>query len=71
MDDFRGPTGDGSRLVLDGDAESRLLLPEEGNEPLRHSSNTSVLPTSLKPVSDGRTRIGGTVVTSLFPAASM
>lgn len=69
MDDFRGPTGDGSRLVLEGDAESRLLFPEEGNEPLRHSSNTSVLPTSLKSVSDGRTRIGGTVVSPVLGAA--
>lgn len=61
MEDFRGPSGDGSRLVLDGDGESRLLFPGEGNEPLRHPSSTSALPASLNPVSDGRTRMGGTV----------
>lgn len=61
MEDFRGPTGDGSRLVLEGDGDSRLLLPGGGNDPLRHSSSASALPPSLKPVSEGRTRIGGTV----------
>lgn len=61
VEDFRGPSGDGSRLLLDGDGDSRLLFPGEGNEPLRCSSSTSALPTSLKSVSEGRTRMGGTV----------
>lgn len=61
VEDFRGPSGDGSRLLLDGDGESRLLFPGEGHEPLRHSSSTSALPASLNSVSDGRTRIGGTL----------
>lgn len=61
VEDFRGPRGDGNRLVLDGDGESRLMFPGELKEPLRHSSSSSALPASLKPVSDGRTRMGGTV----------
>lgn len=70
MDDFRGPTGDGRRLVLDVDAESRLLFPEEGKEPLRHSSSTSAPSASLNSVSDGRMRIGGTVVSPVLGAAA-
>lgn len=58
MEDFRGPTGDGSRLLLDGD--SRWLLPGEGNDPLRLPSSTSALSRSVEPESDGRTRMGGT-----------
>lgn len=61
VEDFRGPSGDGSRLVLEGDGDSRLLLTDEGNEPLRQPSRTSALPVSVKPASEGRTRIGGTV----------
>lgn len=58
VEDFRGPTGDGSRLLLDGD--SKWLLPGEGNEPLRLPSSTSALSGSVEPESDGRTRMGGT-----------
>lgn len=60
VEDFRGPSGDGSRLVLEGDGDSRLLLTDEGNEPLRQP-RTSALRASVKPASEGRTRIGGTV----------
>lgn len=58
MEDFRGPTGDGSRLLLDG--ESRWLLPGEGNESLWLPRRTSALPGSGEPESEGRTRMGGT-----------
>lgn len=66
VEDFRGPCGDGSRLVLDGDRDSRLLLPGDGTEPRRHPSRTSALPASLKPGSDGRTRIGGIMVSPVL-----
>lgn len=69
VEDFRGPSGDGSRLVLDGDGESRLLFPGDGTEPLRKSSRTSALPASLKPESEGRTRMGGTVRSPVLGAA--
>lgn len=69
MEDFRGPSGDGSRLVLDGDGDSRLLFPGDGTEPLRKSSRTSAFPVSLMPVSEGRTRIGGTVRSPVHGAA--
>lgn len=61
VEDFRGPSGDGSRLVLEGDGDSRLLLTDERNEPLRQPGRASALPASVKPASEGRTRIGGTV----------
>lgn len=61
MEDFRGPNGDGSKLVLEGEGDSRLLFTDDGNEPLRQPSSTSALWVSLKLVSEGRTRIGGTV----------
>lgn len=61
VEDFRGPNGEGNRLVLEGDGDSKLLFTDEGNEPLRQPSRTSALPESVKPVSEGKTRIGGTV----------
>lgn len=61
VEDFRGPSGDGSRLLSDGDGDSRLLFPGEGHEPLRHSSSSSALPASGNSASEGRTRIGGTL----------
>ena len=70
VEDFRGPSGEGSRLLFDGDGERRLLFPGGGNEPLRQSSSTSALPTSLKPVSDGRTRMGGTVRSPVLGACA-
>lgn len=61
VEDFRGPSGEGSRLVLEADGDSRLLLTDEGNESLRQPGRTSALSVSVKPASEGRTRIGGTV----------
>ena len=55
--DFRGPRGVGWRLAGD------RRFPWEEKHPLPLSRNTSVDPTSLKPESEGNTRIGGTLRT--------
>jgi len=58
VEDFRGPTGDGSRLPLDGEADSRF--PDVEKDAVRRSSSPAPVPMSSNPESEGRTRIGGT-----------
>lgn len=72
VEDFLGPSGDGSRLAVDGDRDgdgdsrldrdgdgdrdSRVLVPGRGDEALRAVSSSS---SSVEHGSDGRTRMGG------------
>lgn len=61
VDDFRGATGEGSRLPSDGDGdgESRWPSAGEGAESLRHPGGGSSS-SSGRPASEGRTTMGGT-----------